>query len=57
MFFNRRKDRRRRKKADGTYSFWDAVGDVLIWIPELIILPFRLLWFLIRGIGSFFNWT
>ncbi|MGD7023458.1 hypothetical protein ACQCVK_12730 [Rossellomorea vietnamensis] len=57
MFVRKRKERRIRKKSEGTYTFWDAVGDVLIWIPELIVLPFRILWYLIRGIGSIFDWT
>jgi hypothetical protein len=55
MFVKKRKERRQRKKAEGSYTFWDAVGDVLIWVPELIILPFRLLWYLIRGIFSIFD--
>ncbi|WP_409252922.1 hypothetical protein V1502_03040 [Bacillus sp. SCS-153A] len=57
MFVKKRKERRKRKKSEGTYSFWDAVGDVLIWVPELIILPFRILWYLIRGIVSIFDIT
>jgi hypothetical protein len=57
MFVKKRKERRKRKKAEGSYTFWDAAGDVLIWVPELIIWPFRILWYLLRGILNIFDWT
>ena len=56
MFVKNRYERRKRKKAEGSYTFWDVLGDILIWVPELIIWPFRLLWYMIRGIFSFFDW-
>jgi hypothetical protein len=57
MFINKRRERRQRKRVEGTYTFWDVIGDVLIWVPELIVLPFRILWYLLRGISSIFDWT
>ena len=43
MFVEKRSEKRRKKKLD-----WDFVFDVLFWIPELIILPFRLVFYLFR---------
>jgi hypothetical protein len=48
MFVEKRAEKRRKKKKEGIYDFWDFVFDVLFWIPELIILPFRLIFFLFR---------
>jgi hypothetical protein len=48
MFVEKRAEKRRKKKQEDRYGFWDFVGDVLFWIPELIILPFRLLFLLVR---------
>ena len=44
----KRKKRRRNKEGN---SFIDFILEVLFWIPELIILPFRLVFWLIRGLG------
>ncbi|MET3698280.1 hypothetical protein [Bacillus oleivorans] len=48
-----------RKKQGKNYTIWDLIVDVLFWIPELIIWPFRLLFYLVRGllrvIGDFLN--
>ncbi|WP_168413227.1 hypothetical protein [Bacillus salacetis] len=57
MFVKRRRERSNRKKAEGSYTFGDMVGDILIWVPELIVLPFRMLWYLLRGIMNIFDWT
>ncbi|WP_155593548.1 hypothetical protein [Lysinibacillus cavernae] len=43
--------RRKNKKNDNGYTFLDFIFDVLFWIPELILLPFRVLFWLLRGIG------
>jgi hypothetical protein len=48
MFVEKRSEKRRKKKQDGSYTFWDVVFDVLFWVPELIILPFRLVFYLFR---------
>ncbi len=51
-WWNRRKSRRN-KKNHADYTFLDFVFDVLFWIPELIFLPFRVIFWLLRGIGRF----
>ncbi|WP_176167326.1 hypothetical protein [Mesobacillus jeotgali] len=48
MFIEKRADRRRKKEREGSYTFWDFVFDVLLYIPELIFLPFRLVFYLLR---------
>ncbi|MEH7884237.1 hypothetical protein V7654_07910 [Bacillus sp. JJ1609] len=48
MFIEKRAEKRRKKKQEDMYGFWDFISDVLFWIPELIILPFRLLFLLFR---------
>jgi hypothetical protein len=48
MFVEKRAEKRSKKKQDGSYNFWDSVFDVLFWIPELIIFPFRVLFMLFR---------
>ncbi|MGG3891767.1 hypothetical protein [Metabacillus fastidiosus] len=53
-WWNKKKDKmRKRRKDNGHYTFVDFILDVLFWIPELIILPFRLVFWLIRGVGRF----
>lgn len=42
---------RKSKKNDSGYTFLDFIFDVLVWIPELILLPFRILFWLLREIG------
>lgn len=42
---------RKHKKSKDDYTFWDIVFDVLFWIPELFILPFRIIFWLMRGLG------
>ena len=50
-WWNRKRAKmRKNKKNNGFYSFWDFILDVLLWIPELILLPFRLVFWLLRGI-------
>ncbi|MGA9225121.1 MAG: hypothetical protein WB217_02135 [Mesobacillus sp.] len=48
MFNEKRAEKRRKKKQEGMYGIWDFVSDVLFSIPELIFLPFRLLFLLFR---------
>ena len=50
MFASKRVEKRRVKKQEGTYGFWDFIGDILMWIPEIIFLPFRLAFLLVRFI-------
>ncbi|MFC3041484.1 hypothetical protein ACFOGI_14645 [Virgibacillus xinjiangensis] len=42
---------RKSKKDKGDYTFWDGVLDVLLWVPELILLPLRVIFWLLRGIS------
>ena len=42
---------RKARKSNDQYTFWDFVADVLCWVPELILLPFRLIFWMIRGAG------
>lgn len=48
MFVEKRTEKRRKKKQNGSYTFVDFVFDVLFYIPELILLPFRLVFYLFR---------
>ncbi|MED4399974.1 hypothetical protein ABET41_10410 [Metabacillus fastidiosus] len=53
-WWNKKKDKMRKSRKDNdNYTFVDFILDVLFWIPELIILPFRLVFWLIRGVGRF----
>nr|WP_108671786.1 hypothetical protein [Peribacillus acanthi] len=55
-WWNRKKSKtRKNKKSNDDYTFLDFIFDVLFWIPELIFLPFRLIFWLLRGIGRFFR--
>lgn len=57
MLFKKRAVKRKRKKQEGSYGFWDIFADVLSWIPELVFLPFRLAFLLIRLlVRSIFDW-
>ncbi|ASK64020.1 hypothetical protein CFK37_18590 [Virgibacillus phasianinus] len=45
----------KKSKNSHHYSFFDLILDVLdllFWIPELIILPFRLIYSIVRGFGK-----
>ena len=53
-WWQRKKNKSRKaKKSNGDYTLFDFIFDVLFWIPELIFLPFRLIFWLLRGIGRF----
>ncbi|MCM3584604.1 hypothetical protein M3182_02460 [Mesobacillus maritimus] len=39
------------KKHSDHYTFIDFLFDVLFYIPELILFPLRMIWWLIRGFG------
>ncbi|WLR57450.1 hypothetical protein LC048_11685 [Mesobacillus subterraneus] len=52
MFTEKRTERRRKKKQEGSYTFWDFVFDLLFYIPELIFLPFRLVFYLFRFLAK-----
>jgi len=51
-WWERKKEKsRKRRKDNEKYTFWDLILDVLFWLPELIILPFRIIFWSFRGIG------
>lgn len=43
--------RRNRKNYSDRYTFGDFVFDIFFWIPELLFLPFRMVFWFVRGIG------
>ncbi|WP_033826797.1 hypothetical protein [Bacillus andreraoultii] len=47
----KREARRKLYKENDRYTLLDFILDVLFWIPEVIVWPFRLLFWLIRGLG------
>jgi len=49
----RKNKKRRVKRRKDQYSLIDLFLDVLIWIPELLFLPFRIIYWLLRGVGRF----
>jgi len=44
------KHKRAAKKKSSEGSWWDIVVEVLFYIPELLLVPFRLVWWGIRGL-------
>ncbi|RKQ14602.1 hypothetical protein D8M03_13700 [Lysinibacillus endophyticus] len=46
-----RNRKRKYKYSNGNYTFFDLVLDVLFIIPEIILWPFRLILWLLRGTG------
>lgn len=47
---------RKTRKSKEDYTFFDFIMDVLFWIPELLFLPFRIIYWLVRGIGRSIDW-
>ncbi|MEK5233381.1 hypothetical protein MHB42_16875 [Lysinibacillus sp. FSL K6-0232] len=51
-WWQRRKNKTRKSKKNASDStFFDFVFDVLFWLPELIFLPFRIIFWLLRALG------
>ncbi|MCF6138990.1 hypothetical protein [Pseudalkalibacillus berkeleyi] len=51
-WWNRKKARTRKaRKGKGRYTFSDLLVDVMFWIPELILLPLRISYWMLRGLG------
>lgn len=51
-WWKKRKEKtRKHRKKKGEYTFIDFCIDVLLWIPEVLVLPFRMLFWVIRGAG------
>lgn len=42
---------RRHKKRRGDYTFLDGVADLFFWLPELLLLPVRLVYWVLRVVG------
>ncbi|MGG3801838.1 hypothetical protein [Metabacillus fastidiosus] len=51
----KKEKRQKNRKNSDRYTFGDFLLDVLDWVPELILLPFRILFWLFRGIGRFIS--
>lgn len=47
----KKKSSRKSKKGHDNYTLLDRIIDVLLWIPEIIIFPFRLIIWLFRVAG------
>lgn len=43
--------RKNRRKYSDRYTFGDFMFEVFFWIPELLFLPFRMIFWLVRGAG------
>ncbi|AVQ98191.1 hypothetical protein OBCHQ24_03840 [Oceanobacillus iheyensis] len=57
-WWKRKKAKTRRASKDYQhYTKWDVLVDILIWVPELIILPFRIIFWLVKGLGRFLDIT
>lgn len=41
---------RKARKDDAYYTKWDLLVDILVWVPEIILLPLRLLFWLLRAV-------
>ncbi|MBD7944573.1 hypothetical protein H9650_10640 [Psychrobacillus sp. Sa2BUA9] len=49
--WKRKKEKRaERKRQQEKYTWADVFGDIFFWIPELFFLPFRLLFWILRGL-------
>jgi hypothetical protein len=49
----RMKEKRQRKRDSGEhYSAVDGLLELLFWIPEVLFFPFRLVFWLFRGLGK-----
>ncbi|RYG71292.1 hypothetical protein EU245_14590 [Lentibacillus lipolyticus] len=49
-WWNRKKEKtRKHRKNSSDYTLFDFILDIFFWIPELIVLPFRILFWLAKG--------
>jgi hypothetical protein len=48
----RMRQKRKNKNHGERYSIVDLMLELLIWIPEVLFFPFRILFWLMRGIGK-----
>ncbi|MBN6889500.1 hypothetical protein ACUXCC_004755 [Cytobacillus horneckiae] len=49
--------RKKRKRNEQKGDVWNAFWDVVFYIPEIIILPFRLVFFIFRKIIRILEWN
>ncbi len=50
-WYQRKKSKTRKsRKSSEHYNVWDFFVDALMWLPELIVFPLRLIFWLIRGL-------
>ncbi|WP_010096929.1 hypothetical protein [Ornithinibacillus scapharcae] len=56
-WWKRKKEKTRKHRHGDRYTFGDFLMDVLFWIPELIILPFRILFWAVRGLWRIIDIT
>lgn len=47
-----KENRRKRRKGNDTYTFADFTFDLLFYIPELVLFPFRIIFWFVRGLGK-----
>lgn len=50
---DKKKRTRKHRKKNDRYTIGDFLVDVLLWLPEIIIFPIRLLFWLFRFAGRF----
>ncbi|OAT80929.1 hypothetical protein A6P54_13085 [Bacillus sp. MKU004] len=48
----RKVNRQRKRKHVERFSIMDFLFELLFWIPELLLFPFRLVFWLFRGVGK-----
>ncbi|MGP4072612.1 hypothetical protein ACTWQB_08675 [Piscibacillus sp. B03] len=46
----KKKKSRKHKKGREQYTFLDFILDIILWLPEVILLPLRMIFWLFRGI-------
>lgn len=56
-WWRRKKEKTRKHRNDHHYTFGDFIMDVLFWIPEIIVIPFRILFWLFRGLWRILDIT
>lgn len=61
MSFHKRREKYKKKryliKKKHGYTFGDFIADLFFYFPEMIVFPFRVLWYGIRLIIRVFDWT
>ena len=53
-WFKKKQETRRKRRSHKNpreYTFGDFMLELLLWIPELFLLPFRVIFWLVRGLG------